>query len=260
MTGAGDLVSRFLGVADRAAPNCIEGLYLLGSAAFDDFQPGRSDLDIVVVTRDPGEPAVVSAVEQARRSIACSIATDGVVLGWDDLQQDPVIVGPRPCFDAVAFHPSARLMLDPVTWHTLARYAIVVHGPRQTETSMWSDRTALKRWTHGNLAGYWTDWHRRHDSLFSYAGLTAFHPRVVEWGVLGVSRLLYTLATGGLTSKTGAGLYARDAMPSRWRAIIDTAISIRSGRLSGLSGNPWHLRREMLDYVAEAIAHGRLHY
>ena len=125
---------------------------------------------------------------------------------------------------------------------------------------MWCDRTALKHWTHGNLAGYWTDWHRRHDSLLSYAGLTAFHPRVVEWGVLGVSRLLYTLATGGLTSKTAAGLYARDAMPPRWRALIDTAISIRAGRPSVLAGNHWHLRREMLDYVAEAIVHRRLHY
>lgn len=260
MTGTGDLVSRFLGAADQAAPNCVEGLYLVGSAAFDDFQPGRSDLDLVVVTRDPGDPAVIGAIEQARRTIAGSIATDGVVLGWDDLQQDPVIVGPRPCFDAAAFYPSARLMLDPVTWHTLARYAILVRGPRQTETSMWCDRTALKHWTRGNLAGYWTDWHRRHDSLFSYAGITALHPRVVEWGVLGVSRLLYTLATGGLTSKTGAGLYARDAMPNRWRPLIDTAISIRSGRRAGFAGNPWHLRREMLDYVAEAIGHGRLHY
>jgi hypothetical protein len=254
-------VTRFLEVADQAAPHCIEALYLLGSAAFDDFQPGRSDLDLVIVTGDPSDPTAARAIQIAHSAIAGSILADGVVLGWDDLQQDPVTVAPRPCFSAGRFRPAGRSMLDPVTWHTIARYAVTMRGPRQSESSMWCDRASLTQWTRGNLSTYWTDWRRSRNSLLSYAGLTALHPRVAEWGVLGVSRLLYTLETGNLTSKTGAGIHALGAMPLEWHPILNECLRLRQGGAGpNLAGNPLARRRQALDYVAEAISHGgRLH-
>lgn len=259
MIDISQIVSRFLGAADQAAPNCIEGLYLLGSVAFDDFVPGRSDLDLAILATDPGDAAAARAVEAGFRSIGGAIPAEGVLLGWDDLQQDPVTIPARPYYTAGGLQRAGRFMLDPIAWHTLARYAAAARGPKQTEASMWCDRTALYHWTRGNLATYWTEWHRDRKSLLSYAGLAALHPRVAEWGVLGVSRLLFTLATGNLTSKTGAGLHALETMPAQWRPILTECLRLRRGaRHPPWAGSVWTRRTQALDYAAEAIVRGRL--
>ena len=51
----------------------------------------------------------------------------------------------------------------------------------------------------------------------------------VVWGVLGVSRLHCTLATGGIVSKYAAGLYARETFPTRWHRIVYESLRIRGG-------------------------------
>jgi Domain of unknown function (DUF4111) len=74
------------------------------------------------------------------------------------------------------------------------------------------------------------------------------------WGVLGVSRLHYTLATGAITSKDGAGCYARRTFDERWWRIIDECLRIRrGGHERALYRNPLTRRRDALDYVAMAI-------
>jgi hypothetical protein len=49
-----------------------------------------------------------------------------------------------------------------------------------------------------------------------------------------VSRLHHLLATGELTSKTGAGRYAVEAFGERWRLVVAEALSVRvTGETSG---------------------------
>lgn len=50
------------------------------------------------------------------------------------------------------------------------------------------------------------------------------------WGVLGVTRLHYTLATGMVTSKAGAGAYALETFPERWHRILREAVDIRTNQ------------------------------
>ncbi len=74
------------------------------------------------------------------------------------------------------------------------------------------------------------------------------------WGVLGVSRLHYTLATGAIASKCGAGEYAREAFDPRWRHIIDECLRIRRGGPGRARyRSPFARRRAALDFVAMAI-------
>jgi len=48
-----EMVAAYLELADAEAPTLVEGLYLVGSAALDDFRPGASDVDFVAVTAAP---------------------------------------------------------------------------------------------------------------------------------------------------------------------------------------------------------------
>ena len=150
--------------------------------------------------------------------------------------------------------------LDPVTWHTLARHGIAVRGPDPAALGVWDDPAALATWTLGNLDGYWRPWHDRHARLASRAGLAALGTWAPTWGVLGVSRLHYTLATGAITSKAGAGRYALGAFPARWHRVIRECLRIRCGNADpSLYRTPLARRREALAYIAMVIndAHRR---
>ena len=49
------------------------------------------------------------------------------------------------------------------------------------------------------------------------------------WAVLGPARLHYTLATGEVTSKSGAGRYAIEHFPA-WAELTRRAVDWRNGR------------------------------
>ncbi len=74
------------------------------------------------------------------------------------------------------------------------------------------------------------------------------------WGVLGVSRLHFTLATGAVASKSAAGEHALTVFEPRWHRIIKESLRIRRGEGRSLYGNPFARRRDALDFVAMAIA------
>jgi len=97
-----------------------------------------------------------------------------------------------------------------------SRYA----GRSGRSLDIWADREALATWTRDNLERYWRPWFRRSSRLPSRPGLACLGSWGPAWGVLGVSRLHYTLATGEIISKEGAGLYALDAFLPQWHRII----------------------------------------
>ena len=113
----------------------------------------------------------------------------------------------------------------------------------------------LAAWTDRNLDSYWRRLLERGARLltpYGIAGLTAY---ACEWCVLGVSRLHYTLATGRIASKEGAGIYARETFPGRWHRLIEEALRIRraSGRRS-LYRSPFARRRDVLAFTDWVIA------
>jgi len=77
---------------------------------------------------------------------------------------------------------------------------------------------------------------------------------VVAWGVLGVSRLHCTLATGDIVSKYAAGLHARETLPTRWHRIVGESLRTRGGGHGRpLYFSPPARRRDILDFGAVVI-------
>ena len=226
---AQELVTRYLDTADSVCPGMIGALYLVGSVALGDFQPSVSDVDFMAVTaRQPdaaGREALAAVHEQVRGN-----------------GQQPVFEGPYVTFDELRASPSAAAegpfhgdqglgwgpnMRTPVAWVMLARHGIPVRGPEPAALGIFTSPEELRTWTLGNLGSYWAVWLERsrdHSSQAAQAMLTDWG---VAWGVLGVSRLHYTLATGQITSKTGAGQYGLDTFAARWHPIITEALRCR---------------------------------
>ncbi len=155
---------------------------------------------------------------------------DGFHLTWDDLRRAPSQCPDLPCTQAGLFHEAERLDVHPVTWHELAHHGVTVRGPELPEVEIWTDDAALRRYTHENLGSYWRG---QADALAQFPA-EAGKPDIAAWCVLGVSRLHHLLATGELTSKTGAGRYAVEAFGEPWRQIVTEALAVRvTGETSG---------------------------
>lgn len=76
------------------------------------------------------------------------------------------------------------------------------------------------------------------------------------WSVLGVSRLHYTLRTGEITLKSGAGQYALETFRARWHKIIQECLRIRGGQDEpSLYRTPFARRRDAYDYMDMVISH-----
>ncbi|MEV0229762.1 aminoglycoside adenylyltransferase domain-containing protein [Nonomuraea sp. NPDC050786] len=261
------IVETYLSVADAEAPGLVEGLYLEGSAALGDYRPDTSDVDFVAVTA--AEPPF-EVLERIHTRLG-AYPFEGCYLTWDDLRLDPSELGPRPRAHGGKLHPRGHL--NPVTWHTLARHGLTCRGPKPDELELWHDPAVLAAWTADNLDRYWRRLVTRASRLAAPWGLASLGNYGTVWIVTGVSRLHYTLATGEITSKAGAGRHALEAFPERWHRVVkealrlreaDTALPTVASAVSGLGdhfgaprasmyGSPFERRRDVLGFADQAI-------
>src|SRR4051794_7218906 len=123
----------YLTAVDSAAPGMIEGLYVVGSFALDDWRPGRSDIDIVATTAEPATDADFAALRTAHALLTEHQPLphiDGPYLAWTDLTAAPATGLHRPwTLDGELHHDGDCFEINPVTWYTLATYGVTVRGP-----------------------------------------------------------------------------------------------------------------------------------
>ena len=250
-----DVVEEYLTAVDHAAPGLVEALYLVGSVALDDFRPGASDIDFVAVTPRRLDATGADALRTAHARVSATRRRpyfDGTYLTWDDLRGDPAQASPGAGVHEHRWTTGGSG--NPVTWHELAWHGVAVRGPDRRDIDVRTVPPALVRWTRDNMAGYWRPWHARAQQPVSKLGIATLGSWAPAWGVLGVARQRYTIDTGRITSKSGAGLYARKVFGLRWHRIIDECLRIRGGSAgqSAYSG-PLRRRRDALEFMDMAM-------
>jgi len=264
----GDLLARL----DRALPGRIDGFYVVGSASTGAFRAGRSDVDFVAVAdRHLGSAELtrLRGVHMGRWAAALvrdvgvrhrwPFVCNGIYVRADDLARSPLEVTPLAAHVSGRFRIAERHGFDvnPVTWNTLARHGIAIRGPDPERLGVRTDTAELRAWTHGNLNTYWRRWVER----VRRPGLnraTVVGRRFVAGGVLGAPRLYYTIATGEITSKEAAGMYALEVFETRWRTVIEDALAYwRDGPPVPVSRRyPGRRRHEAAAFVSRVIDAG----
>lgn len=240
-------VDSYLRLADRLLPEWISGFYVVGSAALDEYRPGKSDIDFVGVVKQSPGPAGLrrlrllhllagagSAWRSAmRRRSPLSGTINGVFVREEDLPLPVTRIRP------VASHVAGRFMLgrgfdvNPVVWSVLAKRGIAIRGAAPANLGLDPERSILRDWNLQNLNTYWRSWGRSTASLGS-AGHVAMtvrrtRMRMVTWGALGAPRLHCTIATGEIVGKAAAGEYALTTFGPRWQPLIATAMAYWRG-------------------------------
>ncbi|WP_050515277.1 nucleotidyltransferase domain-containing protein [Streptomyces rimosus] len=254
----------FLSHADRLCPGLVEGLYLTGSVALGDYRPGRSDIDYVAVAGHLPSEADLAALKEAHAATRARHRRpyfDGVLVSWSDLAGSSADCPGAARTHMGRFDTGGGFEVNPVTWAVLARHAVPVRGPAPGEFEVAVDKAALREWTLGNLNSYWRRWRIAHGKPLSVRGVWALGGLATAWGVLGVTRLHYTLATGEITSKGGAGHYALRTFGADWHPVLQEALRLHGSVADSAAPhattarlrNPFARRRAALDYIAMVI-------
>jgi hypothetical protein len=227
-------VGRYLSVVDAALPGLVEWIYLTGSAVLDDFRPGRSDIDLLVVTSRPVNDDDAGVLAQAHRTPSGEPHLDGVYLDRTELAAQPDDEPVRPQVVEGEWHHSRPCgELTPVGWLTLLRYGVAVRGPAVSALGLSPPDAARQReWNLANLGSYWAP---LADRIRAAAGrLPADTPldrgrtATTVWTVLGPARLHYTMAHDDVISKSAAGRYVVEHFP-QWTALARRAVDWRAG-------------------------------
>ncbi len=221
----------------------MRGFYVVGSAATGMLRPGRSDLDFVATLSGSGldarELGRLRRLQLARWLAALAgdvairrrwpLVCNGIYVHERDLRRSPGEVTPVAAHVAGRFRAATREGFDvsPVTWRNLAEHGVALRGPEPAQLAVRLDREELRSWLLASLDGYWLRWAAR---ARRRAAITPFPRRAAAAGVLGVSRVHYTLATGEIASKPQAGRYALETFDARWGPLIEDAIDHWEGR------------------------------
>jgi len=246
-------MSAYARLVDEKLPERIRGLYLTGSLALDDYQPGRSDIDFVAVSETALQPAELRMLKRVHTELRRKVQgpkLDGVYLTWAALEAAPVgLLVPYCLRDQ--FERKGDFAVNPVTWSTLHRHPLALRGP--TNPVVRHDDQMLREWCRARLRRYWGRWvtsARR----FGVSRLSSLSYQQVVWGVLGVARPHATIKTGDMISKTAAGAYALKVFPSRWSAIVREALAGRAGSETSSYPNIFARRRDALDFMEFVIS------
>lgn len=218
----------WLELHDRYAPGRVEGLYVVGSAVLGDWRPG-SDIDIVAVGPTMSDVDVVDPLREAHRvtvEALDGVDVDGPRLTWDDLAVEPRPVLRPWTLSAEFHHDESCFELNPVMWHMIASHGWAARGLEPAELSVWADVVALKSFVQANADDYWRSVRVSVADALGDRTRTEFPAEMTSWCVLGLARLFYTVRTGSIASKTGAGRWLAVERPDV-AELVGHAVAVR---------------------------------
>lgn len=141
--------------------------------------------------------------------------------------------------------------LNPALWLTLTRCGIAVRGPSTADLDVRVHPQRLRRWNLDNLRSYWQPLAEQiRQAVAGRAATETAKSYGVVWAVLGPPRLHYTLATGEVTSKRGAGRYAAQQFPA-WAELAARAVAWRAGQPVDFTTTDVLAATAMVDAVVE---------
>ncbi|QNE37595.1 DUF4111 domain-containing protein [Leifsonia shinshuensis] len=228
----GEALTRFLLEQRRRAPGLVSRAVVTGSAATGDWYDGVSDIDVVfVVTRDPVDdlPALASLHAESSPHI------DGVYLTESEIARGPDQVETAPqVVEGVLLSALAGGSLSWATWRELEDG---VQGVVDGGDVIWtptSDRhpdtaTHLATRARSDLVDFWAPvGDSAETELSDREPGDPVRSETVRWLALGPIRLVATMESGRILSKTEAARAAAERWPEH-AELLDRAVRDRAG-------------------------------
>jgi hypothetical protein len=248
-----EVLDAYLKLLDSKLLNFLEAYYLYGSISLGAYTNGWSDIDFVAVVKQQVTANELATLQQVHREIHRRFSRtilDGKYITLADMQQLNQGEKPYLLFNEGKFRGIRSFNKDSIDAYQLKEHGIAIKGMGIKEYGYVVDWDILIHGMKGNLNTYWVNWRdkcERFPSL-SYMGLL-FKLSLVEWGVLGVSRLFYTFREQKIISKVGAGEYALRYVPKRCHKIINESMRLRKGISQSYYKSVFERRKDTLAYM-----------
>ncbi|AWI89803.1 DNA polymerase subunit beta [Methylobacterium sp. DM1] len=232
-------VDRFLGLITREGGPRLRGLYLVGSVALGDFRSGRSNIDFVALLEEAPGVAETDALARVHAALAQTDGPpfDGFYLPIEALRRapEPGVVVPFSADDELRTgEPCGEV--NPLAWRCLARASRPILGATPAALGIADEDAPLQAHCRAVLDGSWRPWITRSEAALAETVPDAeCDAAALEHGVLGVSRLVCTLATGRVVSKREGGRFVLDRLPEAHRGAVWDALDARDDRLEHVS-------------------------
>jgi hypothetical protein len=204
----------------------VIGIYLDGSLAYGDFDQ-NSDIDFIVVTRDEISSDHFVALQHLHDQITASASPWATELEGSYISQralwrhDPVN----------AYHPNIergpterlKMVQHGTGWvihrQIMREQGIVICGPPPHTLIDAITPSDLRQAVQHSLR----DWAPELLANTYWSAAEGYHSYIV----LTLCRILYTIATGSIASKRSSVVWARSALTSPWRELIEHAWVVR---------------------------------
>ncbi|MEO9150887.1 MAG: aminoglycoside adenylyltransferase domain-containing protein [Lapillicoccus sp.] len=258
-TGIPDDVERavtdYVADLEHTLPGLSAGVYLVGSAALEDFHPETSDLDVVTVLEDELDPLQLTLLGDIHARIAKRhrpIRLDASYLTWAQLAQAPSsreTAGVRALDGRIHVAPDTSAP-GILLWHQLHEQALTVVGADLRDRPIALRPEALQEWCLAQIEERWTPWWDRAAVLLSAGGRESLGAVGPTSGVLGVVRLHHTLVTGTLVSQCQAATWALTLCEPEWKRLLEECLRVRHHpQRPSLYRNPLQRRRDALAFM-----------
>ncbi len=230
------IAEHFIARVDAAVPGLLDKVYVTGSALTYDWQPSGSDVDLVLVVRRPvteQDAPLLTAVHAATNGVhpvdGIYLTAEQLATGPDGIESAPqsitanfVLARPQgqPCWVTwveLSASPVARVSAGGVSWTPAEPPRIGDLGARAAAYSR------------ANLDLYWAPLGERADAELAKLSADAeVEKERVTWVALGPARLLITMETGRVVSKSAGARWAAERWPE-FAGLVEKAIRSRQG-------------------------------
>jgi hypothetical protein len=240
------LLSRLLDGLVRALGDKLFGVYLFGSAATGNFEPGISDVDLAAIVEHELAPSELAALDRMHRGLVAETPEwDGrvevVYVSWEGLRtfrdgaSAAARISPGEPFHAIVVDPT--WLID---WYQLRDVGVTLFGPPATEVVPVISRREYIEAVRQHVLAFstWTD-------DLATLGNQAY-------AILTMCRGLRTVRTGEYVSKREAARWASEQLPAH-AELIRTALLWRDER-RGATDDATPTRAAAAAFVAEVAS------
>jgi hypothetical protein len=235
--------------------NDLVGIYLTGSLALGAWYENKSDVDCTVLLKEHPTDQQTDGIRNLHRRLNRQfrrVRIETHYITYKELGRWPQDIEP-----VVSFHDNrlsrSKFNINEVTWATLKWHGLTVYGLEVSQLQLDTTVDSLCAYVFDNVDSYWKNWFERAKKLYRPLGFYYLTSQAVEWGVTGISRMLYTIMERDIATKEGATEYMLGQAPEQHQRVLREAIRIRTGSGEKQFTSLFRRRNEMLQYMQYAI-------
>ncbi len=234
----------------RVLDHLFIGIYIHGSLAVGDFNPGSSDIDFLVVVKEALSQEIVSSLEAMHLGIATGGGKwagrlEGSYVPIQAFRSKKPPVEPRPYLNEGRFYMAQYGYEWVLEKYTIREYGLVIDGPDPATFIAPVSRDGLQKACMHILVDWWEPMLEDSSRLQT--------PEYQTYGVMTMCRSLHMLTHGTMVSKKKAAAWAGDTLAKPWKALIKKALEWENGDSFPHLDETKAFIKFTLDYAKETV-------